>query len=240
MFLAYRGYEKPKPSSGETEPTGVEAAKARYRTWIHEQYRDYVSVLLNIISRNEPELLAVPCLNICMDLLANSAAVPASRWKFPNSLFERILGAIVGGESEKSELLEYFLEGYIRFDDIRRFTCKILAAKCSAASEGASASSQRQLADNVYHILQSFEGCRGPEAGGKPSLFVAPSTGELEDSHVLGKLKTYTRAYSQCWLAFLKLQLPLDIFKNVLLRICDDVMPYLIDPRLLIDFLRDS
>jgi U3 small nucleolar RNA-associated protein 19 len=256
VFLAHRGFDMP-PKAAKKHRTGLVGvgvdddedevasasapnAKTKYRHWIHEQYLDYVAVLLDVLSTNEPELYAVPCLKILMDLLANSAAVPVPKWKFPSSLLQRILTAIVAGEAEKPELFECFLGGYVQFDDVRRHTYKVLASICTQAAASSSPDDQRTLAYNVYNILQSFEGCSPPAEEGKPALFAAPSEGDLAPTHALGKAATYKRSYSQCWLAFLKLQLPSEIFKNVLLRMCEDIMPYMYDPKLLIDFLRDS
>jgi hypothetical protein len=33
-------------------------------------------------------------IQVCMDLLANSAAVPADKWTFPNELLHRVIEAI--------------------------------------------------------------------------------------------------------------------------------------------------
>lgn len=69
-----------------------------------------------------------------------------------------------------------------------------------------------------------------------PRVQVAPDN----ESHPLRLLPTHKRSFSACWLNFLKLPLSPEVFKNVLLILPDQVMPHLVDPKLLIDFLRDS
>ncbi|EQC32958.1 hypothetical protein SDRG_09486 [Saprolegnia diclina VS20] len=52
--------------------------------------------------------------------------------------------------------------------------------------------------------------------------------------------REHERAFSAAWIALLKHQLPEDMYKTVLAKLPDEIMPYLVDPILLADFLTDS
>ena len=90
-----------------------------------------------------------------MDLVANSAAVPASKWRFPNELLHRIIEASTApvatetGDDvvDKSDMIECFLEGYSTFDDVRRHTYKILAALCTKRTSGGGGGGAAGLAE---------------------------------------------------------------------------------------------
>ncbi|CAK4287749.1 unnamed protein product [Aphanomyces euteiches] len=53
-------------------------------------------------------------------------------------------------------------------------------------------------------------------------------------------VREHKRAFTSCWIAFLKHSLPEDSYKTVLAKLPNDVMPHLTDPLLLADFLTDS
>ncbi|OQR94738.1 nucleolar complex protein 4 [Achlya hypogyna] len=52
--------------------------------------------------------------------------------------------------------------------------------------------------------------------------------------------REHQRAFSACWIALLKHQLPEESYKAVLAKLPNEVMPYLVNPILLADFLTDS
>lgn len=54
------------------------------------------------------------------------------------------------------------------------------------------------------------------------------------------RLTAHRHAFSRCWLAFLRLELPADVFKDVLLKLDTNVLPHLVNPKLLLDFLTDA
>lgn len=52
--------------------------------------------------------------------------------------------------------------------------------------------------------------------------------------------KTHRKAFTECWLAFLKLPLTQKIYKLVLTNMDDKVLPFFTKPVLLMDFLKHS
>lgn len=53
-------------------------------------------------------------------------------------------------------------------------------------------------------------------------------------------LKQHQHAFSQAWVALLRHRLPQDAYKKILVQLPDDIMPHLVNPLLLSDFLTDS
>ncbi|KAI8376161.1 CBF/Mak21 family-domain-containing protein [Radiomyces spectabilis] len=59
-------------------------------------------------------------------------------------------------------------------------------------------------------------------------------------THPLLQLRVHQRSFSECWLAVLKLPLTEEIYKKTLLILHKRVLPHLVEPKLLMDFLTDS
>ena len=60
------------------------------------------------------------------------------------------------------------------------------------------------------------------------------------DTHALLSLHQHRREFSTCWLAFLRRPHTATMNKRVLLTLDRNIIPHLLNPSLLIDFLTDS
>ncbi|KJE94509.1 hypothetical protein CAOG_005142 [Capsaspora owczarzaki ATCC 30864] len=58
--------------------------------------------------------------------------------------------------------------------------------------------------------------------------------------HPLKNLTEHRAVFTDCWLALLRLPLPIDIYKRVLIILDEQILPHLNKPKLLIDFLTES
>eukprot|EP00041_Stephanoeca_diplocostata_P015232 m.289644 g.289644 ORF g.289644 m.289644 type:complete len:698 (+) comp19970_c0_seq1:186-2279(+) len=263
VFKSYNAYVKPRAvKKRSTDVEEPETPMATFEKWVHEQYLDYLSTILRIIQAADPALLAIPCMNIFMDFVTKYATsqnkARRTDYKVPNPMIHRLMGVLTHGCCDKAEIIESYVEKYLLpYDDIWRASLKALTSVCSQILETSRASKAasleappplskelRTFMGNVYCILDKIDGSRGtranPEEPNPVALIVKSADVVLDEKHPLHKRNTYQRAFTDVWLAYLKLRLPVDIFKNVLLRICDETMPHLTEPKLLIDFLRDS
>lgn len=59
-------------------------------------------------------------------------------------------------------------------------------------------------------------------------------------THGLCKVKYHQHAFSMAWVALLRHRLPQDAYKRILVQLPDEIMPHLVNPLLLADFLTDS
>lgn len=156
--------------------------------------------------------------------------------KFPNTLFARITSALFDGTAEKDELVLTFIQKFLEYDDVRHYTCKNLAKLCNeCAADKKGSKEMAVLANNAYVMLNAL-----PSPIINPDEIQAFAVNIGDEKHILRQQSTYRRSYSDVWLGFLKLKLPVDVFKSVLSNLPDNVMPNLVDPKLLVDFLRDS
>ncbi|KAF7722629.1 hypothetical protein EC973_002901 [Apophysomyces ossiformis] len=65
-------------------------------------------------------------------------------------------------------------------------------------------------------------------------------TAKKEKKHPLLQLKVHQRGFSDCWIKLLKLPLTEEIYKKTLLILHKRVLPHMIEPKMLMDFLTDS
>eukprot|EP00040_Diaphanoeca_grandis_P044043 m.11106 g.11106 ORF g.11106 m.11106 type:complete len:576 (-) comp8659_c0_seq1:120-1847(-) len=233
VMVTLRAFDQKKGQQGVSKETHV------YRGWLYEQYQDYVRVLLAIVSRATDKLNALPSLKILMDILSVTNMKSTIGYDFSHALLHKILTALVNGKRERSELTQAFVENFLKFDDVQHYGCKSITRICVETAALPATKTTRILATNVYTILMDMT-LVDPETAESQKLLTRTQDAELDFEHPLTKPSTYKRSFSDCWLAFLKVKLPMDIFRHVLLRITDDIIPSLSEPKLLIDFLRDS
>ncbi len=67
---------------------------------------------------------------------------------------------------------------------------------------------------------------------------------KTEEKELINKkiqpLKFHRRAFTSCWLTFLRLNLPTKIYKQVLFILHERVIPHLTKPEVLMDFLKGT
>jgi len=64
-------------------------------------------------------------------------------------------------------------------------------------------------------------------------------SGSSESKRIF-QLSSHKKVFGECWLAFLRIRLPLDIYKSVLSKIDSHIIPHMKNPLLLMDFLTSS
>uniref|UniRef100_K3WE85 CCAAT-binding factor domain-containing protein n=1 Tax=Globisporangium ultimum (strain ATCC 200006 / CBS 805.95 / DAOM BR144) TaxID=431595 RepID=K3WE85_GLOUD len=79
-----------------------------------------------------------------------------------------------------------------------------------------------------------------PAAGSKRKANDAAASKPKKKTKGLCSVKQHQHAFSQAWVAVLRHRLPQDAYKKILVQLPDDIMPHLVNPLLLSDFLTDS
>ena len=66
IFVAKKAHEKPpKAAQGTASEGGSRDANVKYREWLHDQYLDFLLVLIDVLKTGKPAVLTVPCLKVC-------------------------------------------------------------------------------------------------------------------------------------------------------------------------------
>uniref|UniRef100_A0A2N9FTS2 CCAAT-binding factor domain-containing protein n=1 Tax=Fagus sylvatica TaxID=28930 RepID=A0A2N9FTS2_FAGSY len=155
---------------------------------------------------------------------------------------------------------------YFKYIDVRYFTyisLEQLARTLDSNDESHSRAGVELLIRNVHYIVSRIpplEGSEsdyemwsrsgflskrsdGKELSGNPKAENRQLQTEKEDNNVLSAAKIAKKMklkFTKAWISFLRLQLPLDVYKEVLVSLHQAVIPYLSNPIMLCDFLTRS
>ena len=98
----------------------------KFANWIHEQYLEFVKLLLHLIKSHATEL-EIAAFKILADFLVQTGQrVPKLENKFPNLLYTRMLQALVLTEHDNHAIISELTDRMLHHDDIRYYTLKAL------------------------------------------------------------------------------------------------------------------
>lgn len=212
---------------------GAKGAAEELSKWLREQYRTYQSHLLALLQHDEPRI-QLTALDALMHLLKveSSKQQPADQYaRFDNDAYLRIVRAALDNGNLNEHLQEQLLELAVAYHDLRYYTYADLATICpklEAPSE--------QTLEAILSLLTMDPPL--PKTAAEIDTFYALTTGKPPKT--LAELPSFRKAYSQAWLAFLRLPMPVNVHKTVLLAIDSFAIPNLSDPNLLIDYLTSA
>lgn len=165
--------------------------------------------------------------------------------------------SLVGGKGFRKELL-HALSQYCRHPDVQYVALKALKRLAERSEQGKLGEAQapdvaeadpEDVCRNVYDALSSMEfGFSDYEDGsqsawcetvrGKGMSGRGKKRGRGGEKWRIGSERR--RAFSGAWLSFLRMRLPSDVYRRVLLWLPEEVMPHMANPLLLSDFFGAS
>ena len=163
--------------------------------------------------------------------------------KFPNKLFWKIIHILVTVPSKNDHLIKLF-KSYLHFSDISYYALrslrKIISKFLQVEEESKLSSTSRNIYSLLHHITvpQSDKNIK--------CQFITPVSRQstkknsTENDNSFKSLMSHKKIFSATWMLFLSMPLDVDIHRQVLVILHEKVLPHLIDPKLLMDFLTDS
>ncbi|KAF4359685.1 hypothetical protein G4B88_000496, partial [Cannabis sativa] len=235
-----------------------------YRTWLKAKFDEFVKSLIDVlVSPQSEETIKELVLDTLMEFvkLGNGG-------RFNSAIYHKLVHSIVHSATPVTFLLDLLVSKYFKYIDIRYFTyiivekiCRTLEEKSvsDGDNESQSKESTENLIHNVHYILSRIPALEG--SADKADYEMWSGSGEPEN--VSGKLKGEDKKkksdqnnskiltasnsakkmkpkFTKAWLSFLRLPLPLDVYKEVLASLHTAVIPYLSNPVILCDFLTTS
>lgn len=225
-----------------------------FGAWLRQRFDELVAALVELsVSPHSDDAIRDVALDALMDFVKLG-----KDGKFQSAIYHKFLYAVVHTADPVDMLLELLVSKYFKYTDIRYFTytsldkianslgSKTTGSGKDALQNGSDESKNRNsiFIHNIYNLLAhvpltDFQ---------KESTFDMWSTvglsskGENDSSkdistYINKKLKL---KFTKAWLSFLKLPLPLDVYKEVLASIHQNVIPSMSNPSILCDFLTRS
>ncbi|KAI9029279.1 CBF/Mak21 family-domain-containing protein [Hyaloraphidium curvatum] len=227
------------PSGAAPAKQATDEAASRLQAWLKDHYRRFQKALLALLSDPEPSV-QVAALKALMELLKAESdlatATDAGPSRFDNDAYLRITTAVLESPNMNHHLMDCLL-GFIRdYDDVRYYTYHNI--EHLARSKLDSGAAEEGLQDAIFAVLTGIDSPVPAKAADIGSFFALshqdkPAKTVTDPSH-------HRKAFSQAWLAFLRLPLDAAAHKKVLLVLDRVVIPNLVDPNLLLDYLTQA
>ncbi|KAJ2518036.1 Maturation and nuclear export of 40S ribosomal subunits interacting protein [Coemansia sp. RSA 1939] len=244
-----------------------DSAQEKVGDWLRTNYNMYVDLLRGILKCKEAPM-QIGALRLLIQMLekeGHSAHRLANVYSFPNSSLLAIVESVLDNANASEHLLRTFAESYINsYDDIRYYFYRNVVKLASPEYDPFKRNSGRKNSNIPGSDTRKNRESRG-FADGVPVFVknafsimnlvrVMPKTditdltdfcvklpdeiGETEPS--VQSPSAHKRAFSEAWLALLRLPLTPDTYKQVLLVMHKRIIPHMTDPKALMDFLSNS
>lgn len=234
-----------------------------YRTWVRAKFDELVGSLVDIcVACESDDTLREVVLDTLMEFVKVGNA-----GRFHSAIYHRLLQSIVQSSMAIDVLLDFLATKYFKYVDVRYFTY-INVAKLAGALDAKDINddddhnSQRGRVElsirKMHHILSHIPPLEGVDKKADFEMWNGLGVFVKEGDHkehlkgqngteklqkVLSAVsidKKMKAKFTKAWISFLKLPLPLDVYKEVLVTLHQEVMPHLSNPILLCDFLTRS
>lgn len=233
-----------KKSSQNVEESEIkmddqESPEDVFGAWLYEKYLAVINRLLKLLNHKISDVQELSLCTLMKLLVAeHKGLVTQNKSLFPVVLYGKILDELLNDEHDISGLIDRFGE-FVEYDDIRYYTLKNLNKSFQNRSKE---NSQKFFVKNTYALLNQV---KLPSSEEEMTNFLVvsdqtPAKKENNQKSDLFLLKAHKKQFSKAWLAFLSQTLTSEMHKKVLLNLHTAVIPYMNDPKLLMDFLTDS
>ncbi|OAY52225.1 protein NUCLEOLAR COMPLEX ASSOCIATED 4 [Manihot esculenta] len=251
------------PSSFKSTKTTSEEDDAEliYRTWLRSKFDDLVRSLIDLLlSEQVDEALR----QLVLDSLMEFVKV-GNGGRFHSAIYHRLLHNILHSSTPVDLVLDSLASKYFKYIDIRYFTYISLAklaktldskdnpddkTKSADLHESHSRASMDLCIHRIHYIISlippledakensDYEMWSGPEFSSKKSESKTQNKDNgLSAANISKKMKL---KFTKAWISFLRLPLPVDVYKEVLISLHQAVIPYISNPVMLCDFLTRS
>ncbi|KAG7579457.1 CCAAT-binding factor [Arabidopsis thaliana x Arabidopsis arenosa] len=237
-----------------------------FKAWLRSKFDEFVKLLLDVlVSQQSEDSLRGIVMGTLMEFvkLLNVG-------RFHSSIYHRLLHAIIHSEVDIEIFLDILTSKYFKYIDVRYFTYismekfvktleeSVSADRTAIENSEAESDSKESLELSVRKIYQVLSQIPPPEklaekshhemwSGSDESSIEKPTDKKKKteegDSTLLSPTTISKRMklkFTKAWISFLRLPLPIDVYKEVLASIHLTVIPHLSNPTMLCDFLTKS
>ncbi|KAF8702585.1 hypothetical protein HU200_032969 [Digitaria exilis] len=226
-----------------------------FGAWLRQRFDELVAALVELsVSAHSDDAIRDVALDALMDFVKLG-----KDGKFHSAIYHKFLHAVVHASDSIDPLLELLGSKYFKYTDVCYFTytsADKIANSMSSKTTDSGKDSLRNGSDgsenkcaifihNIYNLLahvpamdyQKESTFEMWSAVGLSSKGEKDSSKDSSSTNIKKKLKL---KFTKAWLSFLKLPLPLDVYKEVLASIHQNVIPSMSNPAILCDFLTRS
>ncbi|KAJ2557508.1 Maturation and nuclear export of 40S ribosomal subunits interacting protein [Coemansia sp. RSA 1933] len=249
-------------SKGTDDP-----AHEKVGDWLRSNYNMYIELLRRMLKSKEAPM-QIGSLRLLVQMLqkeGHSIHQSTDVYAFPNASFLAIVDGVLDNAAASEHLLRTLAESYINaYDDMRyyfyRNVVKIASpeydpfkrnsgrknANASGDGSGKDGQSRKPVQDTSVLVKNAFTVMGFVRVMPKTDVMkltdfwvgLPDQIGETAPNVL--SLAAHKKAFSEAWLALLRLPLTPDTYKQILLMMHKRVIPHMTDPKALMDFLSNS
>lgn len=215
-----------------------------FEAWLRHNYALTVNKLLALLRHSSPKIMEKVVETLMIFVKAENLKLQqrSTVLIFSNDLFLRIVKQLTNG-LHSNTLAAKLLKPYYQYNDISYYMLRNVGKIVSTFLDEMPTKCGPHFAENVYHLLQStvIPECQDDVPGNLFAISTETMEGnELSGNHTIMNLNSYKKAFTSAWMSFLSLQLDKNLYRRVMVMLDERVVPYLVDPKILMDFLMDS
>ncbi|KAJ3387538.1 hypothetical protein HDU84_000720 [Entophlyctis sp. JEL0112] len=247
-----RGDLRPRPSQIPNAPAQFSDAELKVAEWLREHLELCLSKLTALLSSDELALqkFAVDC--VAKLIREGTASLrdsqkDSSAWAFENQAYTKLVSALCTSfdrNASSTDLLAHVVDLLNSWDDLRLYFHRNLGKLATTSPKLINPSITFEIISQVKSP-QELSGANWVSNLSSKTKKRKHSSAEPEntekDEPPPQRISAQRKAFSDCWLAFLKIGgLPVEVYKKILLVMHKVVIPHMTQPSLLTDFLTDS
>ncbi|CAF1952800.1 unnamed protein product [Brassica napus] len=226
-----------------------------FKAWLRSKFDEFVKLLLDVlVSQQSEDTLRDIVLGTLMEFvkLLNAG-------RFHSSIFHRILNAIIHSAVDIDVFLDMLTSNMEKFVKTLEASSVVSADRTVIEHSETENESKDSLEFSIRKIYQVLSRIPPPQKQAEKSdhemWSVSDESSSSEkpkdkkkknkdqDSSLISPTTIAKRMklkFTKAWISFLRLPLPLDVYKEVLASIHQTVIPHLSNPAMLCDFLKKS
>ncbi|XP_025089241.1 nucleolar complex protein 4 homolog B-like [Pomacea canaliculata] len=231
-------YLTSKEMYGEHEREQPELSKEeQYVFWLQDQYNAAQEIFLEKLNSNNVKLqeLALVALTKFVELEGKDPLhkVPPQDFFFPWKLYHEIVGKLLSSTHSMDALIMRLCE-ITDHDDARYFLLKALRQQLS---QRPAEDRTEVFLNNMMCLLENLEFPADQDAQLK-NFWTKSQEDDVQ--HKVSSLKEHKKLLTAVWMKFLKSELSPGLYRRVLTKLDEKVIPHLSSPLVLSDFLTES
>ncbi|KAJ2887844.1 Maturation and nuclear export of 40S ribosomal subunits interacting protein [Coemansia asiatica] len=232
-----------------------DTAAAKVSDWLRDNYNQYVVLLRSMLSHSEAPM-QVAALKLLLQMIekeGESTGRNTGMYEFPNDSFIAVIEAVLDNSAASDHLLRSLADSYLNiYDDLRMYFYRDVTKMASPdydpfrkSKRGGPRTSHvveqvEAFVQNTFAVMSMVRVAPKKTAEELDSLWVAVPKGVDKTALAVVSPKAHRKAFSEAWLAFMRQPLTAEIFKQILAVMHKRIVPYMIDPKNLMDFLSNS
>ncbi|KAL5213871.1 hypothetical protein ABZP36_003023 [Zizania latifolia] len=226
-----------------------------FKSWLRKRFDELLAALVELtVSPHSDEAIRDLALDALMDFVKLG-----KDGRFQSAIYHKFLHALIDAADSIDPLLELLGGKYFKYADVCYFTYTSLDKISSSIGNKTTDSEKNDLHSgddgsedrgticvrNIYNTLAHIPALDFQEESvlhmwSTVGLFSKGEKNSSEDSSPTYIKKKLKSKFTKAWVSFLKLPLPLDVYKEVLATIHQNIIPSMSNPAILCDFLTRS